>query len=259
MIDIHTPEFLNGPRVRPHEVEGMRVWVKRPEPRLSNYYILFQRLVRLLMPCDMLRPTRSMGGGAALIEEAARLKLWAQAGFHVPQLLGVSEQVMVTQDAGVELKAYLHQADEGECWARLQQAAGTLGELHGHGFAHGRPYLKDFVWDAAGQQIGFLDLEENPINVMSLADAQARDIWLFLGSCADIYPHHPTEKLVTLYNVYAQQAGEAHRPRLRRLIRWLSPLRRLVEQSGGAKAGKDIARALAATRALEEIFAQKSA
>ncbi len=254
-FDINRPEFLDGPRVRSHEVEGLRVWVKRPEAPRAKIWLALQHLLSRLLPLPMLRPTVSSGGSLALLEESKRLKDFAAAGFYVPVVLGVNDRMMVTQDAGIELKSYIHTAPE-EAAARLQQAAQTLGQLHRQGLVHGRPYLKDFIWHASSQSVGFLDLEENPVAVMPLADAQARDIWLFLGSCAQFFPHQTTEHLVALYDNYAVEAGNVHQAPLRCLVMWLHPIARMIKKCGGAKAGKDIARALASTDALACIFAR---
>ena len=77
--------------------------------------------------------------------------------------------------------------DERNTFAEiLLSATRELARLHKAGFAHGRPKMRDFGWkksesiDASDGEIFIFDLEERPWEIMPMADAQARDIVLWL-------------------------------------------------------------------------------
>lgn len=209
-----------------------------------------QRAAAWLLPLPMLRPTMSVGGAEGLAAEAARLQALHAAGVHVPKVLGLSDTLLVTADAGQEFKLFVEALptdDEKQAW--LCKGAEALAALHGAGHAHGRPYVKDFVVAPDGQTIGFLDLEENPVQVMTLEQAQARDIWLYLGSAAQLATYD-IARTAAIYAAYAAKAPQAHRSALRSLLRWLAPLYAVLKLLRAQGLGKDVRRAMASTAAL---------
>lgn len=85
-------------------------------------------------------------------------------------------------------------------------------------------------------RIGFLDLEENPVAVMPLSCGQARDIWLFLGSATrfardrdDKCIYHE-ELIGELWQEYAAHTDPAILPALEKFVRFMDPLRALLEK-----------------------------
>jgi hypothetical protein len=153
------------------------VWVKRPVHKIGPLHRL-QRVLAALTGQEMFRPTASAGGGEALRLEAAKIETFRAAGLRAPRVLYVSDERLVITDIGRSLARIFNDDGEAALIAILDQAAGALGRAHSAGLVHGRPSMRDLVWD--GHEIGFLDFEERPETVMSLAAAKARDLWLFL-------------------------------------------------------------------------------
>ena len=91
-------------------------------------------------------------------------------------------------------------ADARLKFAILERAMRGLVAVHAAGLSHCRPFLRDMTVDAY-DTLHFLDLEENPTVRMSLADAQARDVWLLLSSCAE-FCEEPYQDLNHLLNIY---------------------------------------------------------
>jgi hypothetical protein len=235
--------------------EGRDAWIKRPEAERSTVLSGLHRIVGRLLP-KVLRPTNAVGGAAALKAEAARLRDFHVAGLPVPEVLEEADDHIVLADCGATLRTHLKAMPDLDEQARLIQAAqDVLVQVHRSGRAHGRPFLKDMTLGPDGPtnvQIHLLDLEEDPCALMDVADAQARDIWLFMMSCAEFYDDPQAglrDQLATLLKVLP----ETMVPRLIALSRGLKPFRRLIGITRTSDISRDVAGAYWAARTLEDL------
>ncbi len=220
----------SGPVCPPRVERVARGWVKRAEPEAKNPWRPVVRGLTALVPWPLLRSTATPGDEASVREEADRLRRWRQAGLAVPELLEATDAYILTADAGLPLRSWLR--DERDPARRLEAvtlAARALGQFHRLGFCHGRPFLKDIVYD--GRQVSFIDLEEEPTRVMPLLTAQVRDLMLFVMSyAASLGERHPFDDLRSVAEAYraANPAPELHRSLRRnfRVLWWAAlPLR----------------------------------
>lgn len=160
--------------------DGRPVWVKR--------YAGSSRVARLRaldwvargIGVAALRPPPHHAGADARRTERRRLDALAAAGVNVPQVLGEGGDFLVLSDLGQTLPARLRAAPEVGARSLVARAADALAEAHRADAYLGQPVARNLTLDAQGR-IGFLDFEEDPRQVMSLHDAQARD-WLLFAS-----------------------------------------------------------------------------
>jgi tRNA A-37 threonylcarbamoyl transferase component Bud32 len=98
-----------------------------------------------------------------------------------------------------------------------------LMQVHAARFAHGRPLPKDIV--VRDGALTLIDLEEDPMRVMSLAEAQARDIWLFMTGVVRWLPDRAAAASVfaRTHNHMALEAQKAlrHMVALARPVSWV--------------------------------------
>ncbi|MFT5344072.1 MAG: hypothetical protein ACI9BH_003297, partial [Paracoccaceae bacterium] len=179
------PRIASGiaPRIAKTQFEGAPAWIKRPEEQRSNIFSFLHRILSLFLPAA-LQPTGARGGMSSLRDEAARLKTFKAAAVRVPDVLEITDDHIVLSDCGPQLRGVLQDTtDRQDRQALLEMAVRNLADLHAQGLTHGRPHLKDMT--LLGGQIYLLDLEEDPLAVMQLGYAQARDIWLVLASSTE--------------------------------------------------------------------------
>jgi len=239
-------------------LDGQKLWIKQPVPPKARIWHHLQKLLAACLPHPILRPTVSPGGGASLRQEAVRLQQFRAAGYFVPDVLAVNDDMMVMTDIGQQLRQHLDKTmDRAARHDLLRRAIAHLAALHKNGLAHGRPYLRDMTWQ--NEKIGFLDLEENPVLVMPLATAQARDVWIFLGSAcrfaliskADY--SYDLALIKNLFETYRQLADAAVLAELARFVAFLRPLRRALQTPFvWPRAGTDARHAALANQCLEE-------
>lgn len=228
------------------------VWIKRASQDKSKIWHGMQYLCSFVVLNPIVRPTVSAGGVESLAAEAARLEAFADAGIYVPNILQRGEDFLVLSDAGVELKSHLSalgNEQHAQRTALLKRAVKELARLHDAGFVHGRPHLKDMVYDRGRNMIGFLDLEEDPLAVMPAEHAQSRDIWLFLCSAARYLKAGPQE-VEALYTLYLSERGMPPLRPLRGLVRLLAPLCWVVRRLAYNHVGKDVRHVILVNEAL---------
>ena len=157
----------------------------------------------------MLRPTVSPGGKTGLASEAEILRDLRQAGILVPDLLEVTDRWIAIGDNGSILQTVIGDAlkagDETRVAELISKAGAALAGLHATGFSHGAPLLRNMTIREDGR-IGFIDFEEDPVKRMPVADAQARDILLFLFSIQRGFKRRP-DLLRAGWRAYLAAAG----------------------------------------------------
>jgi tRNA A-37 threonylcarbamoyl transferase component Bud32 len=128
-------------RLRRIESDGRVLWLKRSE-RLSWFWRL-----------------RKGGGAAALGADLHALRSLGAEGLPVPPVLDAGPDHFVTPDRGVPLHHLILSRGESEAARIAAFAAGgrALARLHGAGFRHGRPSIRDMLWDQ--KRVTLIDVE----------------------------------------------------------------------------------------------------
>jgi tRNA A-37 threonylcarbamoyl transferase component Bud32 len=146
--------------------------------------------------------------------EIAAMQRFREAGARVPELRWRRGAVIAITDIGETLRSIEGKLGEAGIEHAAMAAAAQLSRIHAHGLTHGRPILRNLTWD--GATIGFLDFEENPMSVMPLAAAQARDILLLLASLGR---RNSRELVKSAFAAYAMTMPPGVAPELHRASR----------------------------------------
>lgn len=238
------------PRVEKIIFNGQSAWVKRPEVKRNSIFVFLHSVLEFFLPKVLYR-TGASGDMQAIKSEAERIKKFEDAALPVPRILDLNEERLILLNVGNQLRKVLRGSkDRFEQQKLMQLAIEALHSIHAAGFCHGRPFLKDMTVDANGK-LYFLDLEEDPCTIMSLQDAQARDLWLFLASCTE-FCEDPLEELNGLLNQYNLKGRPDITPNLRALGRSLRPFRHLIAILHIKNIGHDIAGAYWSARVLDK-------
>lgn len=117
--------------------------------------------------------------------ELRRLGELRAIGARVPDVLGESPQGLILSDLGDTLSRQLKRASDAQAIDRMTaQVADDLAAIHHDGGYLGQAFPRNItVTDA----VGFIDFEEDPLQVMTLREAQARDWIMFTAGVAGHY------------------------------------------------------------------------
>lgn len=232
------------------DFEGQTIWIKRrPTSKRTSWHRLVS-LLTYIIPLATFYPTVATDKSDSLTQEAERLRLFATKGLPVPEVLASTSSYLITSDVGINLQQLAEQStDRGERTALFEKAMSSLANLHQANLCHGRPSLRDMTLQ--NDKVFLIDLEENPMAVMSLAQAQARDIWLFFCSVAR---HCKGDYLVLdhLFQIYANNASPATIAALKQMVFILKPARIISEYLLAAVKSRDLRNAVKANKALEK-------
>lgn len=140
---------------------------------------------------EALRPPPHHPGEQAKHLEVRRLHELRAADVRVPDVIGDGPAMLVLSDIGESLSRRLAavSADPDERDALVGRAVAAIAEVHARGQYLGQPIPRNMA--IADDAVGFLDFEEDPVEVMSPRSAQIRDWLLFVHGVAGHFPQEP--------------------------------------------------------------------
>lgn len=216
--------------------EGQRAWVKTVPPKKQTLsFCAKKKWAALLSPLAMARPTTTCGLGILRLE-SKRLRELAKLGAPVPSILKETQDSLVIADAGLNLEKVIKRSDDPKRFALLMKAIESIQRLHTLETAHGRGMLKDMVINDQGH-ISFIDLAEDPLSHMTLAQAKGRDWLMFLFSALPFTQESQQVKLIEVVKAAMDPLTLKEFKRTIRLIKRLQFLMPVLSK-WGAKDGQ---------------------
>ena len=178
--------------VASHRLGSERVWLKKAGPRHGKWGYRVMAAVARMARLDIIKPVPNPGGEAAIATEARRLKQLAAAGLRVPTVLAQQPDGLLISDLGesgratVVLQERLDQAAAAGPAALLavwREGLAAIAAVHVRGQHLSQAFDRNLVQCPDGV-IGYIDFEDDPAEVMTLAECQARDWLSYLHSTA---------------------------------------------------------------------------
>ncbi len=220
-------------------IEGQRAWLKFYGESSRAFALGLLNFVAHRFHLHALRPPPHRGGAQAREIEARRLTELKAQGVHVPEVLGQSRTALVLEHTGVSFNTCLREADAAGRDRLVAAAIDAIAAAHREGAYLGQPVPRNMTWDEG--RIGFIDFEEDPLEVMDLPQAQARD-WLMFGYGVVKYYDDRPEVLKTML---ADAMEDVERPvvdHAHQVTGRLQRLARLLQRAG--KSGRALAHAI---------------
>lgn len=207
--------------VQPMDLAGRTAWIKRYARGRRRLSLGSLDLVTRKLGLASLRPPPHHGGSRAKDTERRRIAELRALGVRVPEVLGENDDTLLLGDIGDSLASRLRAAagDERAVDALTRMAIEAIADAHRHGAYFGQPVPRNITVDAHGA-VGFIDFEEDPLEVMTLEQAQARDWLLFAFGMAKHYDARPealAEMLGEIMRIEPRQVGRHARHVGRRL------------------------------------------
>ncbi|BEU86668.1 hypothetical protein TAMA11512_01320 [Selenomonas sp. TAMA-11512] len=164
------------------EESNRTVYVKQAEPVHNAAWLRFSRWATITLGLGILQPGADPDGEKALRLEAGRLRRLQDRGISVPEVYAAGYNWIALYDAGENAAVCIRKdvCSYEEKRRLIVAAAENLASLHSMGLHHGRPHLKDMLWD--GETISLLDFEDGYLIDVAREKRIMRDLLLFLQS-----------------------------------------------------------------------------
>ena len=169
-------------------LDGRRVWLKdyAAVPPVRRVLDAVWNALAVAMGADLLRTPPRHPAKASCTLELRRIRELAALGVRVPPVLGAGSDALLLDDIGSALGRELRTAaDPARVDVLVGQAFAGIADVHVRGGYLGQAFARNMAVAEAG--IGFLDFEDDPLEIMPLADAQARDWLMFAFGIANYY------------------------------------------------------------------------
>ena len=169
---------------------GTTYWLKKKAPARGFWRYKALNLISRLMRLPLLKAVPQKGNTAALATEAQRIKTLSAHGITVPELIWQDKGFLLLSHIGgsvvLQFKAQPNNTEKKR--ALLTACLNAINNVHQKNQHLSQAFVRNMVQVSQHPlHIGFIDFEDDPIRVMSLAEAQARDLLLFVDSVARFF------------------------------------------------------------------------
>jgi tRNA A-37 threonylcarbamoyl transferase component Bud32 len=194
-------------------------------PRPTWRYRLLNGFARLA-GLQLLKAAPAPGGARAQQIEVQRLRSLVAAGVPVPQVLHEEDEFFVQSWLGDARLDHLLKSEAALDW--WQRGLRTLVELHARDQYLSQAFARNFI--ASGETLAMIDFEDDPLEVMTLDEAQARDWLAYLHSSALAFrlrPPAPRAECIALLRAELARERAPVRQRVAdtaRRLRWVQRL-----------------------------------
>lgn len=179
------------------------------------------------------RPLRSPpqhGRDMAKRLELRRIRQLQERGVLVPKVLGQGRDTLLLSDIGPSLSSCLKDAEAPrQVDGLVHDAVAAIVSAHRSGAYLGQAFARNIV--VCDGRVGFIDFEEDPIEIMPLRDAQARD-WLMFTAGVSRHSEGRSEVLAGMIGAALPDVAEEVAREVRQVADWLGFLHRCTRHLG---------------------------
>ncbi|HEX2541173.1 MAG TPA: hypothetical protein VHM00_08830 [Caldimonas sp.] len=177
-------------RVKVLDLGTRRVVAKRQRPDRSVWRARALSALARGVGIPLLQAVPGHGGARAQGVEVARLRALRAAGLRVPEVLHVDAQFIVVSHVAGPILVELIEA--GGSAGRQAWLAGldAIAEVHARGEYLSHAFARNFIVEHE-HRLAMIDFEVDPLEVLSLHEAQARDWLAYLHSTLWLFDPSP--------------------------------------------------------------------
>lgn len=212
-------------------VAGSPAWLKRYAAGRRRLRLAALDAVACRLDLWPLRPPPHHGGTHARQVEARRIAQLDALGVRVPNIIGESSDALLLSDIGPTLASRMRDCaqEPARLDALTAAAIAAIAAAHRRGAYLGQPWPRNLTLHDG--EVGFIDFEEDPLEVMTLEQAQARDWLLFAYGATGFYRDRP-DALTRMLRQALREAPHEVITSVGRVGARLQPLTRVLDRFG---------------------------
>ena len=218
-------------RVRKIQYGNQAAWRKQYADQGRRKRMAVLRWIARRLGANALLAPIPLSPKEACATELAMITRLKSLGVLVPDVLEAGETHLVLSDIGVLFSAECRRRKSlGERSALLRDGFEAINDLHRRGGYLSQAFARNLTEQEG--RIGFIDLEEDPVKVMSLHAAQARDIIFYVHSTARFMSDSPQEYSRLFESSLSQLPSEikVEIAKVVPMLKWLEPCTRILSK-----------------------------
>ncbi|MCF6299992.1 MAG: hypothetical protein L3J52_02575 [Proteobacteria bacterium] len=170
--------------------DGKKYWLKKATPArgVMRYWAL--NMFSKIMHLPLLKAVPQPGGYEAIQTEARRLAEMSKAKVLVPAVIHKGSDFLLLSDIGKSLidEFKSHRNNKNRIRRLFSGCLLAIRQLHDRDMYMSQGFVRNILKTCDEPlEFGFIDFEDDPLQVMSLAEAQARDLLLYVNSTARFF------------------------------------------------------------------------
>ena len=161
--------------------DGLVVWIRKAGARNPAWRYALLGMITRPLRLGVLKPVPNLGGEKAISVEEKRLRELKAAGISVPEVLAhQADALMLSHLDGKQLDTQIEQEARGKHLTAWNAGLNAIGEVHRKGQFLSQAFARNIM--ISGKDVSFLDFEDDPSEVLTLAECQSRDWLCYLHS-----------------------------------------------------------------------------
>ncbi len=164
-------------------------WLKKAAPARGIFRYQALNFFSWAMRLPLLKAVPQPGGSHAIVNEINRLQTMSSAGVLVPDLVAHDSHWLLLAEMG-EPVVQLFKSPQTNQQSRqylFKLCLHAIKQLHGKQLYLSQGFVRNMLISESTNEVAFIDFEDDPLEVMSLPEAQARDLLLFINSTARFF------------------------------------------------------------------------
>lgn len=177
---------------------------QRPARGVARYKLL--NLIAAILRAPFLKAAPAWGGARAQEVEVTRLQTLKSCDLPVPEILHVDSEFFVMKALGESDLAHTILTEPKRAYDAWLRGGTLLLQVHSRSQYLSQAFARNFLLHE--DELGLIDFEDDPLEVMSLAEAQARDWLAYLHSTAWLLPRLQEDMAMQLDAWISKEASE---------------------------------------------------
>ena len=169
---------------------GQKYWLKKSAPARGYFRYMALNIFSKLLRTPLLKAVPQKGGQIALDLEIQRIEMLKSKGVEVPEIATVGPGWILLNDLGVSIidDMKTNRKDQQRIRKLFSICLKAIKKLHNADQYMSQGFVRNMLMvEEDNGTVGFIDFEDDPLTVMNLQQAQARDLMLFINSTARFF------------------------------------------------------------------------
>lgn len=165
-------------------------WLKKAAPARGIFRYHALNLFSWLLRLPLLKAVPQPGGTAAIANEVKRIQTLTAAGVPVAPLVAHGDDWLLIKDVGTSIIRVMKntETEQTHRQALFSACLQAIKAVHQQGQYLSQAFIRNLLLqDPALLTVAFIDFEDDPLTVMTVAEAQARDVLLLVNSTARFF------------------------------------------------------------------------